>query len=86
MLYFDEIEDCFPDLGAFCAIDGRATVSAQWLHDFAHAVAAKERDECAKLCDEPLSLDEELRHRSWWECAAAIRERSNVEVRGSRSA
>lgn len=47
MLNFDEIEDCFPEHGAFCLVDGRVAVSAQWLHDFAHAVAAKERMACS---------------------------------------
>ena len=40
-LTFDEIEDCFPD---DCCTDdktGKVQVSAQWLHDFAHAIEAK---------------------------------------------
>ena len=51
MLSFDEIEDCCPDGEPLCGPDGRVTVSGQWLHDFAHAVAAKEREACAKLCE-----------------------------------
>ena len=76
MLNFDEIEDCFPERGALCAIEGRITVSAQWLHDFARAVAAKEREECAAICDRFAGRDMHLA-----ECAGAIRMRSsNVEL------
>lgn len=50
MLSFEEIEDCFPD-GMLChEPTGKTLVSAQWLHDFAHAVAAKEREACAQIC------------------------------------
>ena len=53
MLSFEEIEDCFPE-GAESDMprSGKTLVSAQWLHDFAHAVAEKEREACAKLADE----------------------------------
>ena len=50
MLSFEEIEDCMPD-GAASLPDGWTGVTAQWLHDFAHAIAAKEREACAKVCD-----------------------------------
>lgn len=37
---FDAVECCFPE-GGIAATDGSVTVSAQWLHDFAHNVLAK---------------------------------------------
>lgn len=36
-LTFAEIEECFPE-GGHSNDDGSVTVSAQWLHDFAHAI------------------------------------------------
>lgn len=51
MLSFDEIEDCFPD-NTGTDNDGRMHCTAQWLHDFAHSVAAFEREACAKLCED----------------------------------
>lgn len=40
---FDEIEDCFPN-GALCHEEtGKTLVSAQWLHDFARAIAEAQR-------------------------------------------
>lgn len=49
-LTFDEIEDCFPE-GA-CALDetGMIAVTAQWLHDFAQAIAAKAHED---ICGAP---------------------------------
>lgn len=41
-------------------------------------VEKTEREECAKLCDEPLGMDEAMRHRYWWECAEAIRARDFI--------
>lgn len=82
MLNFEEIEDCFPEHGALCAADGRITVSAQWLHDFAYKVAEKERKACAKVCEARVppdarhgTTDVEDESRA---CADAIRLRSNV--------
>ena len=50
MLTFNEIEDCFPEHGG-TTDDGAMICSAQWLHDFAHAVAAKEREACANIAE-----------------------------------
>lgn len=78
MLDFEQIEDCFPEGGALCAVDGRVTVSAQWLHDFAHAVAGKEREACAKVCD--LVREENCYEGSQaGDCADRIRMRSNAQ-------
>lgn len=49
MLSFEEIEDCFPD-GSYG--DDAICVSAQWLHDFAHAIAGKERERLLDGIDE----------------------------------
>jgi hypothetical protein len=46
MLSFDEIEDCFPEGGHTDNMTGKMCVSAQWLHDFAYLIAAKERERC----------------------------------------
>ncbi|MBU0753270.1 MAG: hypothetical protein KJ787_03065 [Gammaproteobacteria bacterium] len=48
MLSFEEIEDCFPDNTGTDNV-GRMRCTAQWLHDFAHAIAAKEREACADV-------------------------------------
>lgn len=74
MLSFEEIEDCFPDGACSDDATGNTLVSAQWLHDFAHAVAAKEREACAKICDAA------SQGRGGWagDCADRIRMRSNV--------
>ena len=40
-----------------------------------NAAQAEEREECARICDEPLGLDQAMRHRSWWECSQAIRQK-----------
>jgi hypothetical protein len=84
MLSFDEIEDCFPEGGHTDNMTGKMCVSAQWLHDFAHAVSAKERKECAKVCEET-GKEMSLRYGDGAEClttsnecAEAIRLRSNV--------
>lgn len=82
MLSFEEIEDCFPD-GAVSLPDGWTGVTAQWLHDFAHAVAAKEREACAKVCaDHPGHIPSNRWNASsaLGSCEQAIRMRSNVEV------
>lgn len=76
MLTFEQIEDCFP-LGSISMEDGWTGVTAQWLHDFAHAIAAKEREACAKVCD-PYT------HGQWF--AAAIRARSNAQHQRRREA
>ena len=47
-----------------------------WLEKFAELVAAHEREECAKVCE--LQDGAGLSHEHWWECAAAIRARSNA--------
>lgn len=88
MLTFDEIEGCMPD-GAHAAIDddgnetGFTFVSAQWLHDFAHRVAAAEREACKADCRQvardwakygPLAVIE----TAALACCEAIDERSNV--------
>ena len=39
MLSFEEIEDCFPN-GAVSLPDGWIGVTAQWMHDLAHAIEA----------------------------------------------
>jgi hypothetical protein len=58
---FDEIEDCFPDGGIYETDDGAGiTTSAQWLHDFAKNVAAKEREACAKVCDRQAELQDRI--------------------------
>lgn len=46
MLSFDEIEDCFPEGGYSDQVTGKTCVSAQWLHDFAQAIAERERERC----------------------------------------
>jgi hypothetical protein len=79
MLNFEKIEDCFPEHGALCAVDDRITVSAQWLHDFAHAVAQKEREACAIVCVTLWDLrDDERARMHAGKCANAIRKRSNA--------
>ncbi len=70
MLDFEEIEDCFPERGALCAIDGRVSVSAQWLHDFAHKVAEKEREACAAIAETFL----------WWETDGCGDDEANVFI------
>jgi hypothetical protein len=48
MLTFEEIEDAMPEGdGCYSCDCGYIKTSAQWLHDFAHAVATKEREVCA---------------------------------------
>lgn len=47
MLTFEETEDCFPPGWCGTTDDGSVVCSAQWLHDFAKAVAAKENEACA---------------------------------------
>ena len=38
-LNFEQIEDCFPEKGCYSRKeDGALVTSAQWLHDFAHAI------------------------------------------------
>ena len=49
MLSFAEIENCFPDGSSNDDATGKTLVSAQWLHDFAHAIAAVESNACAKV-------------------------------------
>lgn len=56
MLSFEEIEDCFPDGACTDSATGKALVSAQWLHDFAFAVAAAERKACSRECAPNSSL------------------------------
>jgi hypothetical protein len=77
---FKEIEDCFPEDGATTEENG-VLCSAQWLHDFARAVAKKEREACAKIAD---AVDLECPNGIGIGCegdadtiAARIRERSN---------
>lgn len=78
MLSFDEIEDCCPDGEPLCGPDGRVTISGQWLHDFAHAVAAKEREACARVCENlPRKFRTEFDKVSD-DCAVEIRKRSNA--------
>jgi hypothetical protein len=48
MISFEEIEDCMPDGMVSDDATGCALVSAQWLHDFANAVTAKERESYEK--------------------------------------
>lgn len=48
---------------------GLAVVTIKWMESFAALVAADEREECAKACE-----DAWTRHQ----CAAAIRARSNT--------
>lgn len=58
---FDGIEDCMPD-GLVCLEDGSGfCVTAQWMHDFARAVAAKELARLQPLIDaaEGLCLGED---------------------------
>lgn len=45
---FDEVEDCFPD-GMYDDGRGGIIVSAQWLHDFARAVARRQEAENTAL-------------------------------------
>jgi hypothetical protein len=67
---FDEVEDCFPD--GELTVNG--DISAQWLHDFAQAVAAKEREACAKVCEELPFRNSDTEYMQE-KCAAAIRNR-----------
>jgi len=77
MLSFEEIEDCFPD-GACCDDNtGKTMVSAQWLHDFAHAIAAKEREAIKLACRCVLAAYPLTGHAAA-DCIAAIDRRSNV--------
>jgi hypothetical protein len=46
----------------------------QELERFAALVAEKEREECAKVCEE----QEKLRGAPTWHCAAAIRARNTI--------
>lgn len=83
MLTFEEIEDCFPGGKSTIhgpILDGHLIVSSSWLHYFATAVAAKEREACAKVCEARMERHEhEYREDiEAQECAAAIRMRSNV--------
>jgi hypothetical protein len=73
MLSFEEVENCFPD-GGLSGSDG-ISVSAQWLHNFAQAVAAQERESCAKACEAVDSFDYDDPNATF---AVAIRKRSNV--------
>lgn len=73
MLTFEEIEGCFPD-GACSDATGKMLVSAQWLHDFAHAVSAKEREACATEC-EAKHANGNWMYDTRHECADAIRAR-----------
>lgn len=76
MLSFEEIEDCFPEHGATSEANG-ILCSAQWLHDFARAVAAKEREAIIGKIPCGCSVDPQ------WVCDI-IRERSNAELSGGR--
>ena len=79
MLSFEEIEDCFP-VGAWSSDEGGINVSAQLLRDFAHAIAAKERDACAKAAeDEDVAFGDDALGVQIC-IVAKIRKRSNVEV------
>ena len=46
------------------------------LTQFAELVAAHEREECAKLCEKQDGAG--LTNEYWWECAEAIRARSDA--------
>lgn len=70
MLSFEDIEDCFPDGALNDEATGKTMVSAQWLHDFARAVAAKEGEACAVIA-------ENFSTRDGYEIAHKIRMRSN---------
>ena len=87
---FEQIEDCMPD-GAVSLTDGLTGVTAQWLHEFAHEVAAKEREACAKLCETaevPIDIDvwmgtkKALTAATAIGLATAIRKRSNASICG----
>ena len=45
---FDQIEKCFPE-GSYPLPDGSIAVSAQWLHDFARAIAAELQKEAVPV-------------------------------------
>ena len=78
MLSFDEIEDCFPEGGSTDNVTGKILVSAQWLHDFAHKIASKEREECANECEYFASKEEiKFSDGAYLQCAQAMRKRSN---------
>lgn len=60
-LTFDEIEGCFPD--DYCTDDktGKVQVSAQWLHDFAHAIEDKLADKNEALLKRALIALDDVR-------------------------
>ena len=66
----DEIIDTGHKAGTlFITQFGVASVTTEWLENFAALVAAAEREQCAKVCE----------HQPHWvSCAAAIRARSNT--------
>lgn len=61
MLSFEEIENCFPAEGCDGTGNGEVIVTAQWIHDFAHAVedkATKQLNvELTSIKDKQLELD-----------------------------
>lgn len=69
MLSFEEIEGCFPD-GAVSLPDAWTGVTAQWLHDFAHAVAVAERGACANIA----------RKFVWYEAEGCSPDESNERI------
>ena len=58
-LTFAEIESCFPD-GGTCLEDGSIVSSAQWLHDFAANLRAKDAETIAQLEAEKETLGRKL--------------------------
>ena len=73
----DELIDLGHKAGTlFITQFGVASVTVEWLENFAALVAAAEREACAKVCE---AIDEGIRdHEDVAACAAAIRARGNT--------
>lgn len=68
VLDFDDIEDAFPD-GLRQSKTGALEVSAQWLHDFAHAVSTKTIAKLAYKQDAGQLLAALTEINNWLVCA-----------------
>jgi hypothetical protein len=70
----DELVDMAHEAGiTYVTGHGVASATFEWLDRFARLVAAREREACAKLCEQ---LRDEDGYESWGtECATAIRAR-----------
>ena len=74
----DELIDLGHKAGTlFVTQFGVASVTVEWLENFAALVAAAERESCAKVCEALFDADDDSCNEAE-QCAAAIRARGNT--------